>query len=192
MNCSCEADAAVRLYRDTFYCILDEMIYKMTSAKLKSSISYNFIVQMIPHHQAAIEMSENVLKFTKNQTLRRIAENIIREQTKSIENMERMKRSCSMRQNCREDLCGYQNRMEQIMQAMFREMEHSKASDNINCNFMREMIPHHEGAVKMSENTLQYNICPELTPILKAIISSQERGIAEMKRLERCIGCDKA
>lgn len=181
--------AATRLYLDTFYCILDEMIYKMTNAKLSSSISYNFIVQMIPHHQAAIEMSENVLKFTQNQTLRRIAENIISEQTKSIENMERIKRNCSQCQNCREELCGYQNCMEQIMQAMFQGMQHANASDNISCNFMWEMIPHHEGAVKMSKNTLQYNICPELTPILNAIISSQERGIAEMKRLERCIGC---
>lgn len=189
MSYSCESDAAVRLYLDTFYCILDEMIYKMTSEKLENSISYNFITQMVPHHQAAIEMSENVLRFTKNQTLRRIAENIISEQTKSIENMERIKRNCRMQQNCREDLRSYQSRTEQIMQVMFREMEHAGATDDITCNFMREMIPHHEGAVRMSENTLQYNICPELTPVLNAIISSQKRGIAEMKRLQQCIGC---
>lgn len=68
-------------------------------------------------------------------------------------------------------------------------MQEAKATNCITCNFMWEMIPHHEGAVEMSENTLQYSICPELTPILKAIISSQERGISEMKRLQRCIGC---
>lgn len=189
MGYPCEFDAAARLYLDTFYCILDEMIYKMTNAKLENSISYNFIVQMIPHHQAAIEMSENVLRFTKNPVLRRIAENIISEQSKSIEDMERIKGNCCMQQNCREDLCSYQSRTEQIMQVMFQEMQHAKAGNNITCNFMWEMIPHHEGAVRMSENTLQYNICQELTPVLSAIISSQERGIAEMRRLQRCIGC---
>lgn len=181
--------AATRLYLDTFYCILDEMVYKMTNAKLEGSISYNFIVQMIPHHKAAIEMSENVLRFTENQTLRRIAENIVSEQTKSVENMEQIKKTCGMQQNSRQDLCSYQNCTEQIMQEMFRKMQDSKFTDSITCNFMWEMIPHHEGAVEMAENTLQYVICPELTPILKAIISSQEKGIAEMKRLQKCISC---
>ena len=51
-------------YLNTFYCILDQMVREMTTANLTESISNNFIVQMIPHHQAAIRMSENLLKYT--------------------------------------------------------------------------------------------------------------------------------
>ena len=42
--------------------IVQNMIMEMTSAELDCSISHNFISQMIPHHKAAIEMSENILK----------------------------------------------------------------------------------------------------------------------------------
>lgn len=70
-------------YLDTFYCILDKMIQGMTEAELSDSISYNFIVQMIPHHRAAIEMSHNILNYTTNLSVQKIATNIISEQTKS-------------------------------------------------------------------------------------------------------------
>ena len=187
MQCRFNNDTKDYLCR--FYCILDEMIWCMTSAELVNSISYNFIVQMIPHHQAAIEMSENVLKYTENVTLRQIASNIIQEQTKSIENMRCIEKMCSRCINTKQDLCRYQERMDQIMQIMFSEMKCARATNQISCNFMWEMIPHHEGAVKMSQTTLRYNICPELVPVLQAIITSQEKGIEKMRQLEKCIGC---
>lgn len=185
----CRFDDATKEYLSRFYCILDEMIWGMTSAELNNSISHNFIVQMIPHHRAAIEMSENILKFTENAALCSIASNIIEEQTKSIENMLAIKEKCSGLRNARQDLCRYQGRMEQIMQIMFSEMKCARATNQINCNFMWEMIPHHEGAVKMSMTTLKFRICPELVPILEAIITSQEKGIEQMKQLQRCLGC---
>ena len=61
-------------------------------------------------------------------------------------------------------------------------------ADQIDVNFMREMIPHHEGAVRMSENALRYPICPELIPILQAIVTSQRRGVRQMEQLLRCFG----
>ena len=51
---------------------------------------------------------------------------------------------------------------------------------------MREMIPHHKGAIRMSENALRFDICPELKPILCEIITSQQKGVSEMTQLLRC------
>lgn len=50
-----------KAYLFQFYQILDTMIQKMTEADLSDSISHYFIVQMIPHHKAAIKMSYNIL-----------------------------------------------------------------------------------------------------------------------------------
>ena len=69
------------------------------------------------------------------------------------------------------------------MEVMFSAMENARTNNNVNGDFMREMIPHHRGAIEMSENVLQYEICPQLKPILHAIISSQRKGIREMERL---------
>lgn len=188
-NCQCRLSNVTQDYLATFQNILDAMIQGMTCAELSDSISYNFIVQMIPHHRAAIEMSRNLLKYTTFLPLQDIASQIITEQTKSIENMRRVLCACERRDNCQQDVCHYQARVEQILDTMFSDMEHACTSNQINANFMREMIPHHRGAVRMSENALQYDICPELVPILNAIITSQKRGIRQMQTLLRGMGC---
>lgn len=185
----CRFDDDTKEYMSRYHCILDEMIRDMTGAELNDSISHNFIVQMIPHHRAAIEMSKNILKYTENTTLRSIALNIIEAQTKSIENMQCIESKCSKLCGSRQELCRYQGRTEEIMQVMFAEMKCARVSNRISCSFMWEMIPHHEGAVRMSMNTLNYDICPELVPILQAIITSQKRGIEQMRQLQRRIGC---
>lgn len=189
MNKKCELSNVTINYLNEFYYILDKMINEMTSAELGSSISYNFMVQMIPHHQAAIEMSENILKYTTNITLQNIALGIVNEQTKSIKNMESILCHCKGVQNTESGLNIFQCRIDDIMNTMFLEMEKSRVSNDINCNFLWEMIPHHLGAVRMSEETLKFDICPELIPILKAIISSQKKGIAQMQRLQRNLRC---
>lgn len=187
MSCIQQFSDVTKNYLYRFYKILDEMIEGMTNAELTSSLSHNFIVQMIPHHRAAIEMSENLLQFTTFVPLQHIAQNIINEQTKSIENMQKVLSHCARLSNSEQDLCLYDRRFRQITQTMFSQMCNACSDNNINADFMREMIPHHQGAIKMSKNVLQYPICPELDSILQAIITSQEKGVLEMRRLLRCL-----
>ncbi len=188
-NEPCRLNRAAKSYLARFHDILEEMIQGMTCAPLNNSISHNFIVQMIPHHRAAIQMSQNVLTYTTDRALQRIAAGIITEQTKSIENMLAIEQCCSCYTNTGQSLQSYRYRMNQIMQNMFSKMGHACADNRISCSFMREMIPHHEGAIKMSETTLREHICPDLVPILDAIISSQKRGVAEMQDLSRNLDC---
>lgn len=173
-------------YLCRFYEILDEMIEGMTNAQLTDSLSHDFIVQMIPHHRAAIEMSKSILQYTTCLPLQNIASNIVAAQTKSIENMQAALCRCSELCNSQQDICLYQKEFQQITQTMFTQMHNACATNDINANFMREMIPHHEGAIRMSENALRYHICPELLPILRAIITSQQAGIRSMERLLHC------
>ena len=173
MQTSCKLSNVAKNYLNTFHCTLDGMIQDMTEAELNNSISYNFIAQMVPHHQAAIEMSQNLLQYTTFIPLQDIACGIIAEQTKSIETMQEIQCACGMRKNCSQDLCLYQRRVDQIMQHMF----------------IREMVPHHMGAIEMSKTTLQYDICPQLKPVLDTIISSQQKGICQMRRLLHQPGC---
>ena len=188
MNCRQKISDVTQNYLCCFYKILDKMIEGMINAELSDSLSHNFIVQMIPHHRAAIEMSENLLRVTTFVPLQRIAQNIVSEQTKSIEDMQNVLAHCSQLSNSEQAQCLYDKRYRQITQIMFSRMRDAYSDNNINANFMREMIPHHQGAIRMSKNALQYPICPELDPILQAIIISQEKGVRDMQRLLRCIG----
>ncbi len=189
MNNECTLSNVTLNYLTEFNDILGRMISGMREAVLTDSISYNFIVQMIPHHKAAIEMSENILKYTTNIQIQNIALNIISEQTKSIENMQNIKCTCESAKSCDKDLCGYSHKIDSIINTMFIEMGKSLITNNINLNFISEMIPHHRGAVRMSKTALNFDICSELKPILCSIISSQQKGIITMSNLMRCINC---
>lgn len=183
MNQSCELSNVTKAYIEEFDSILKNMIRCMTESCLTNSISDNFIIQMIPHHEAAIGMSENLLKYTTCLPLQKIAEGIIEEQTKSIGDMLEIQCKCKRPENSEEERCNYQQRMDNIMNTMFLDMGNACTTNQLNMNFIREMIPHHLGAVRMSELTLKQDICPELVPILQAIITSQKRGIIQMRRL---------
>lgn len=177
-----------RAYLSRFYQIFDEMVWGMCSAQLGTSISHNFIVQMVPHHRAAIEMSKNLLWYDSSPALRKIAREIITEQTKGIAEMEGMLERCSSCVNSARDVALYQRRMGNIMSTMFRGMTSAPDTNNIDVDFMREMIPHHEGAIRMAETALQYELCPELIPVLQEIIRSQKQGVQEMEALLRRSG----
>ncbi len=169
-------------YLDTYYDILGEMKREMTAEKQTASISRDFITQMIPHHRAAVEMCENVLRYTISEPVSTLARTIIRQQTQGIVEMKAILCPCGTICNSRQEVCCYRKRNAQILNTMFSGMAHVSGV-GVEQNFLREMLPHHEGAVQMSENALGFCICQPLRPILRNIITTQEREIGEMKQL---------
>lgn len=185
MNQQPNLSLVAKSYLSRFYEILDNMIQSMEDARLTDSISQNFIVQMIPHHEAAIQMSHNLLQYTTLIPLQNIAMDIIETQTTGIHEMEAILESCSQLTTDSMDLELYRRSYSHITSSMFCAMENARISNDVNGNFMREMIPHHKGAIQMAENALRFSLCPELVPILQAIIRSQREGVCKMERLLR-------
>lgn len=169
--------------------ILSDMISRMEAAQLTDSISGSFIRQMLPHHRAAVEMSQNLLRYTTNVTLQRIAENIIATQTDSIAALQAAYPRCSRTVNSSNAASVYRREVTGITQRMFERMETARNLPSIDCDFILEMLPHHEGAISMSRLALRYSLCPALVPILNEIITSQSRGVRELKELCATLNC---
>ena len=64
---------------------------------------------------------------------------------------------------------------------MHRDMTVS-LSGNADVDFVRGMIPHHQGAIDMAKVELEYGKDPEIRKMAQGIIAAQEAEIAEMKR----------
>ncbi|MFL6304155.1 MAG: DUF305 domain-containing protein [Candidatus Sulfotelmatobacter sp.] len=63
-----------------------------------------------------------------------------------------------------------------MMQAM-----HIRYSGNANVDFVRNMIPHHQGAIEMARVMLAHGNDPQLKAMAQKIITDQEREIGEMQ-----------
>lgn len=92
MNRTCKLSHVTQAYLDIFYRILNTMIRDMTSVYLTNSISNNFINQMIPHHEGAVQMSHNVLRFNICPSLNPILNAIITSQCEGIRQMQQLLR----------------------------------------------------------------------------------------------------
>lgn len=170
-------------YLAEYNAILARMASRMETAELNGSISGSFIRQMLPHHEAAIEMSRNLLRYTTDLSLQRVAQNIITEQTRSIEAMRRVRSTCANTQNTPQSAARYASCVTGIVGNMLSAMETARAVNSIDLNFISEMLPHHEGAIRMSRLALRFSLCPGLVPILNDIVASQSRGVRELREI---------
>ncbi len=68
---------------------MDKM-HKDMMMKSSGNIDVDFLKGMIPHHQGAIDMSEELIKKTKDPELKAFAEKIIKDQKAEIKQMQEM------------------------------------------------------------------------------------------------------
>ncbi|MEO8685991.1 MAG: DUF305 domain-containing protein [Devosia sp.] len=64
--------------------------------------------------------------------------------------------------------------------AMHEQME-IDYSGNADIDFVRGMIPHHQGAIDMAKTVLQYGADPEIKTLAEGIIKAQESEITWMQ-----------
>ena len=178
-----------KTYLSNFYDILDQMEEGMTSAALQDSVSYNFIVQMIPHHQAAVRMCRNLLQYSDDGAVRRLAQRITDQQTQGLQAMEGLLPDCGQPANPQMDLRLCHRRTELILRELFSQMGSAPEGNRLDLVFLRQMIPHHLGAARMAQNTLRYQVATGLAPVLRSTIDTHCKEVRQMRALLRRMGC---
>ncbi|EAK1249178.1 MULTISPECIES: DUF305 domain-containing protein [Campylobacter] len=150
-----------------------------------NDIERDFLANMIPHHQGAIDSSKLLLEHTKSEEMKKIAQNIIKAQEKEIQEFQEIldKNLYTKTQIDEETYKKFVQEEKELMQKMMILMSSVKESKNINKDFLEAMIAHHQGAVDASKQILFYSKDKTITDIAKKIILDQEKEIQEFTNL---------
>ena len=171
-------------YYTSYEKILATMKENMSNLKPTGDATTDFLAEMIPHHQGGISMSENILKYTKNDEVKSLANSIIKEQKCDISKMEKLLAKLKNKNcNCKDKEAEYLQKYEVILNTMMTAMTDAKATCNDDVDFLTGMINHHKGAISMSNNILNYTNNSAVKKMAKKMIKSQEAEVKQMQEL---------
>ncbi len=152
----------------------------------KAPYELQFIDTMIAHHEGAVDMALLADTRAAHPELKMLARNIIADQRKEIEQM-RAWRS--------EWFAGAAPALNMKMPGMaegmtgmdLKKLDSLKAND-FDLEFIRQMIPHHEGAVVMARELAGKTDRAELKSLADTVIKAQTDEIARMREWQSAWG----
>lgn len=159
---------------------MDDMHEDMMEGIQANDADVAFAKGMLPHHEGAVDMAEIQLKYGKDETLRKLAEDIISAQEAEIEQMENW-----LDANPDSEEQAYTQEMQQAyddsMKSMHDDMMQGILSEDADMAFAKGMLPHHQGAVTMAEVQLKYGKNDQMKQLAQDIITAQKSEIELMQ-----------
>ena len=168
------------LEKDTI--IMNQMMQDMEHIDPSGYAAIDFLTGMIPHHEAAVSMSENYLNYGgSNDDLKDLAENIIKVQKDEIKQMEQMKQE--LKDSGRQDKKQEQEYLKEYQELFADHHMGDTTSSNVEAAFAKGMILHHQMAVEMADEILDYTKEESVITLAKNIIKTQKDEIRQMQRI---------
>ena len=133
---------------------------------------FDFLVEMIPHHQEAVDSAREIRAVTQRQELREFAEEVIEVQQREIREMEEWIDKW------------YPEKMAHARyEPMMRDIQGLPVEDAERL-FLEDMIAHHEMAVEKAEQVLSEDLAehPEVARMAREIIETQGQEIELMQK----------
>lgn len=141
----------------------------------------HFIEEMIPHHEGAVAMAELALEHGVRPEMTAFAQAVIREQSREIDEMNAWYQEwfgVAVPSSAHQGHGGHGMHMMGMEGDLVALME----ADDFDLEFVRQMIPHHEMAIMMTQMLLAGTDRPELQSLGNDIIASQSDEIRMMRQ----------
>jgi uncharacterized protein (DUF305 family) len=149
---------------------------------MMNDMNREFIENMVPHHQDAVEMSAIALVKAEHPEIKQLAENITISQSSEIEDMRSWYKSWYGT-----DVPSNSNMMGFGMGMMgnrtdLKQLENAQPFDK---EFIEQMIPHHQMGIMMAKMVLVNSNRQEIRSLAESIIKTQSLEIEEMRNWYR-------
>ena len=140
-----------------------------------------FAKGMLGHHRGAIDMAKIELKYGTDETMRKLAQDIIDAQQVEIDIMNKWLASHPDVPKPKPNTEAMQAAYAKGMNTMHSDMMLGIAEPVADMAFARGMLPHHVGAVDMAKVQLQYGTDEEMRKLAQDIIDAQQSEIELMQ-----------
>lgn len=154
-------------------------MHKEITIQFSGNADVDFARSMIPHHQGAIYMAEIVLKFGKDASVKKLANEIIAAQKIEIAQM-RAWLGKNGTQPAGTNADAAKKAYTDVNAKMHKDMTMT-FTGNADVEFMKGMIPHHEGAVDMAKVVLAFGKDAELRKLADDVVRTQNEEITMMQ-----------
>jgi uncharacterized protein (DUF305 family) len=166
------------------------MNHNMDVGPADANYDLRFIDSMIPHHEGALVMAQEVLEKSKRPELIKLAKGIITDQKKEIAQMQQWRKQWYPKASTTPIMWHAAMNHEMTMtaehkQSMMMSMSLGKADAGFDIRFLNAMIPHHQGAVTMGKDLLLKSKRPQLKKLGQSIIKSQQAEIDLMTQWQK-------
>lgn len=162
---------------------MNTMMAAMMGIERAGNADVDFLLGMIPHHEAAVEMAESYLDHGGAHTvLAPLAEAIIAAQKAEIQQMSGMLatlQEAGAKDEARED--AYLEAYDAMMAK--HHAAHAAAADNLDAAFAEGMLLHHQMAVDMAEAILAHGGDEAVKTLAQTIVDTQAQEIDEMQQV---------
>lgn len=142
----------------------DSMRMGMTNISDLVKDDQSFIENMIPHHQEAVDSSNQILVLTKDSELKTFVQNVITAQTKEITEMKSWYKLWFSKDYISNS--SYQSMMGGMV---------GKSGTELDKEYVKGMITHHQGAIQMANKIQSITKRSELLNLANDIITSQTK-----------------
>ncbi|MGM8897151.1 MULTISPECIES: CopM family metallochaperone [unclassified Psychrobacter] len=140
-----------------------------------------FAKGMLGHHRGALDMAKTELKYGTDETMRKLAQDIIDSQQVEIDTINKWLASHPDAAKPKPDTQAMQQAYAKGMETMHGEMTLGIADPMPDMAFARGMLPHHIGAVDMAMVQMKYGKDTEMRQLAQQIIDTQQREIELMQ-----------
>lgn len=162
--------------------IMKKMMDDMKNIPNTKDPAVDYLNGMIPHHVSAVAMSNSYLQYGgKNPDIKQIAEEIIKAQTKEIEDMNNIIQE--LKTSSKPDETKGTEYLNEYNKLVNEPMTHSSHLKSVDEAYAEGMIMHHQMAVDMSKIVLKYTDNEKITKMAQDIVEAQEKEIKYLEKI---------